>query len=385
MRTDLRRRFAPTLVAGLLLASNATAEEVPSPAATAPPFQAAPAPPSDGPPAAPYGSYGYSQLSCGPCDTVCQPSCAEEVFAPPRNGVFFDYLFLAATDADVIYALPVDGFAGPQVLTGPAAIVDPDYDSGFRVGGMAAIDEISSIGVTYWWWESTSENSAAQPGGPGFGPLAGQGFLQATLVDPGTLNVAADSLAARANYDIDFQMVDLDYRRLISGSPNHLLDLVVGARWGQLDQDFRAEYSILGTTIVDAEIDFDGVGPRIGLDGEYHHECGFMVYSRGFANFLVGDFLLDYQQSNIFAGRQSFVSLDDSRIVPVLELELGLGWTCMDGALRATAGYYVAGWYNAPSVRDFIEGVQQRQINDDDDDNDGLSFNGLTSRIELRF
>jgi len=313
------------------------------------------------------------------CASGCSDSTACcEPFWKHRHRVFGDYLFLSTTDADVNYALPVDDLGTTGTLTGSAAIVSPDYDSGFRVGGGWAIDDCSSVVVTFW--NHQSEESDAQAIDPT--STGTTQFLSPVLIDPATINVTGESSRAEAMYDIDFRMVDLAYERLLSGGRSHAVNAVVGARYGQLDQELIANYSILGGTDVESNIDFDGVGPRLGLDGEFLMGGGFFTYGQGFANFLVGDFRADYQQQNTFAGVQSRTSFEDDRIVSLLELEMGLGWQTQGGRLRLSSGFYLSSWFNAMTMPETIGAVQSRQFRDV---SESLTFNGLTSRLELRF
>jgi hypothetical protein len=161
-----------------------------------------------------------------------------------------------------------------------------------------------------------------------------------------------------------------------------MVNAVVGARYAHLSQELRAQYFILGQTNVDSELDFDGIGPRFGLEGEAVSCNGFLVYGNTHANFLVGTFRADYLQSNVFTGSQSFVSIDDNRIVTQLELELGVGWQSKSGRYRFTVGYYISSWHNAITQPKFIRGVQDRRLENLDD---RIGFNGLTARAMIQF
>jgi Legionella pneumophila major outer membrane protein precursor len=311
----------------------------------------------------------------GPPLTNAAAECCDPCLLRHRHGIFADYLFLSATGIDMPYALPVDGLGPVNVLQGPAAVADTKYDSGFRVGGIVALDDCTSIMATYWHYRSDSQDERLLSGG-------GAPFLLAQMTDPGTMNVAADSLLARARYDVDFDMVDLVLRRALYRSQTSMFNAVAGVRWARLSQNLQAEYSILGQTFVNSDVDFSGVGPRIGLEGEYVSCSGFLVYANTHANFLVGTFNADYLQSNIFTGSQSFTSLDDTRVVTQLELELGLGWQSKCGTFRFTVGYYIAGWYNCITNPVWIRGVQDRRLENLHDD---IGFNGLTARAMIQF
>jgi Legionella pneumophila major outer membrane protein precursor len=317
----------------------------------------------------------------GPAGCVPPPltngaaGCCDPCLQRHRSGIFADYLFLGATGVDMPYALPVDGLGAVNVLQGRAAVADTKYDSGFRVGGIVALDDCTSIMATYWYFMSHDQDQRLLSGG-------GAPFLLAQLTDPGTMNVAADSLLARASYDVDFQMVDLVLRRALLRTRTTMINAVAGVRYAHLSQDLRAQYFILGDTRVNSDIDFNGIGPRIGLEGEAVSCSGFLVYGNTHANFLVGTFNADYLQSNIFSGPQSFTSIDDTRVVTQLELELGVGWQSCNGRFRITAGYYIASWLNTITNPVFIRGVQDRRL---ENLHDTIGFNGLTVRAMIQF
>jgi len=325
----------------------------------------------------------YQMSPCGSsCSTGCAPmgctqscgSCGQRV----QPWIFADYLYLSATDVDTNYTIPVNALGTTGTPVGAAAFASPGYDSGFRVGGGWGLDGCTSIVGTYWWFESEESDAVAlDPAVSGTTQ-----FLSPVLFDPATINVTGESARAEAFYDIDFQMVDLAVQRIISCGCSHEISAFAGARWGQLDQELRTNYSILGGTTVDSTIDFDGIGPRLGLNGEFRTDSGFFAYGQGAGNFLVGTFDADFLQQNTFAGIQSNTSFEDDRIVSVLELELGVGWQTSGGMLRVRGGYYISSWFNAMTMPEVIAGVHDRNLNDV---SESLTFNGLTTRLELRF
>lgn len=326
-------------------------------------------------------------ISRGPgCTTACAPGactsgCCQDTYCcepAPRHWIFADYLYLSATDVDTNYTIPVNALGTTGTPVGAAAFASPGYDSGFRIGGGWGLDSCTSIVGTYWWFESEESDAVAlDPAVSGTTQ-----FLSPVLFDPATINVTGESARAEAFYDIDFQMVDLAVERIISNGCSHEISAFAGARWGQLDQALRTNYSILGGTSVDSTIDFDGIGPRLGLNGEFRTDSGFFTYGQGAANFLVGTFDADFFQQNTFAGVQSNTSFEDDRIVSVLELEMGVGWQTPGGRVRVRGGYYISSWFNAMTMPEVIAGVHDRQLNDV---SESLTFNGLTTRLELRY
>ena len=71
-----------------------------------------------------------------------------------------------------------------------------------------------------------------------------------------------------------------------------------------------------------------------------------------------------------------------SRIVTILDLEMGIGWTSCSGCFRLTGGYVVSSWLNTVKTADFIRAVQQNNFGGL---NGTTTFDGLVARAEVRF
>ena len=72
----------------------------------------------------------------------------------------------------------------------------------------------------------------------------------------------------------------------------------------------------------------------------------------------------------------------DDRIVPNVEYELGIAWTSCGSHLRLSTGYMFSHWMNVVTTPEFIEAVQENEYVDV---GDTMSFNGVVSRLELRW
>lgn len=310
---------------------------------------------------------------CGANGDCCPPF--EDCCPPCGISLFGDFLYLSPGGVDFAYATHVDGTTAAAVPLAPPSMVDPTYQPGFRVGLGYDLDATSKLKATYWYYENSTTNSVILPGGTG--------FLRPELVHPNTLTVASDRLAATAGYGIDFQMADLDYEDILSCGDCWWVNWFAGVRYANLDEDFRALYTNLDAIQVQSEIDFDGVGPRIGIGGERELGCGLLVFGRASSNFIVGEFRADYRQQLITTGvTQAVTGYTDDRIVTQLELELGLGWhNCCD-TFRIQAGYYTAAWLNSVTTPSFIRDVQAASF---DSMSETLTFDGLTVRAEIRY
>jgi hypothetical protein len=69
-------------------------------------------------------------------------------------------------------------------------------------------------------------------------------------------------------------------------------------------------------------------------------------------------------------------------VVPILDLELGVGWTSKSGRLKLNVGYMISSWFNMVKTEEFIHAVHLNDFNDLDD---VLSFDGLVGQAELSF
>jgi hypothetical protein len=309
-----------------------------------------------------------------PVCVVRQPDCE----SPARIMGFAEYLYWSVHDSNVAFAQPFDG-VDPfnSVPRGPVAQVAPRYENGFRVGAGVAICQDSWVVGTYTYFRDTSSASINAP----FGDV-----LHSNLAFPNTVNSAGDSLSANAKFDINLQMADVDYKWNFLNCEHLSLTFLAGARYGHLDQNLNANYVITGTTTVNSNINFDGGGPRTGLEGEYKILGGFYGYGKGTANLLAGQFSGSYTERNIFTGLVGDTSIKDERIVPVLEMELGFGWQSCNGRVRVSAGYYVGSWFNMMTIPSLANSIQNDNFTRNANNlKDTMTFDGLVGRVEFRF
>ncbi|HUY91365.1 MAG TPA: Lpg1974 family pore-forming outer membrane protein [Pirellulales bacterium] len=314
------------------------------------------------------GSCGSCGAAAG-CNTGCNTCC--DPFWAHRSGAFFDFLYLRPRNADVAYALPRNGVdPATAVPYGAVATANPNFGAGFRLGSTYAIDRCSSLQLTYTYFQSNANGSAfTNP------PLS----MHSLVTDPHTYTAASDSLASLSRYHIGFQLVDLDYRRLIAAGNNWSVNYAVGTRYAHLSQLFRESQPIgPGQTNVGSNINFDGAGARAGLMGKRKAaNSGLMMYGKGFVDILAGNFRSNYLQVNNFQQTQVWTSWKDFRPVPILEFELGAGWQSADGRFQFRGGYYFASWFNTVSTSNYVQAVQ---TNNYVNIGNAITFDGLVLR-----
>jgi hypothetical protein len=310
--------------------------------------------------------------NCSSCDCCIDPMWCH------RASVFADVLYLRPGNIDYIYAVEQTGPLPTDSPTGPTGRVGFDADLGFRVGFSIPMSDCSSIVASYTWFETDTQDriTAIAPNVLVFQPG-----------DPSIPNVGTTSIESSANYYIRFQQFDVDYRALLYGTCDSAVNYFAGVRYANLNQNFRAQQDIgvpFGLATVNTEIDFDGFGIGFGLDGIRRSEySGLLVYGKASSSFVGGEFKADYREVSQF-GPNSIIanSLVDFRVMTILQTELGVGWQSCCGRIRATAGYQVAGWFNALTTGTYILGVQNREFSELFE---AISFDGFVGRLEYRF
>jgi hypothetical protein len=296
-----------------------------------------------------------------------------------RTGAFGEYLFLQARGVDLAYAVPQDGIGGlGTVPIGRVGTTNFDNDSGYRAGFTVAIDCCSSVTLTYTSFESDIEDITTS-----------DIVIQPLVAFPGTFNVGFTSQLASALNHIEFQFIDADFKAIWLSGKNYYLNYVLGGRYANMDQEFEALFPFAppnGTTFVEADVEFDGGGIRFGIEGE-RMLCachGLGVYGKFIGSLVAGKSRASYQQINQFNGVEATTTWEDSRVVPIVETEVGVSWVSPSGLVRISGGYYVACWSNIVSVPEYIDAVQNMNYVDvAQDSKDTITFDGLVARLEI--
>jgi major outer membrane protein len=310
------------------------------------------------------------------CDRCCGPWCH-------RSGVFGEFLWLHPTGVDMVHAQQQDGLGGAGTVPfGKIAATDPDYEPGFRVGGAVALSDVSSLGVSYTFFESDSVSSVEAPIIPG-----GGGAVGSLVQHPGAA-ITASPGPVTGVYEIDFQLADAEYRRLLVGDDLGWMNYSVGARYAHLEEEFLQTGVFSGSQAGDVhtrtDIEFDGGGASFGIDGEHViGRRGLSVYGGLGVSPVFGQFSSFYDLTNASTdARLARAEWKDDRVVTILDFEVGLAWTGPCRRWRLATGYVASFWYNAITTPEFVDAVQ---ANNYTDVGDTISFDGLAARIERRF
>lgn len=313
---------------------------------------------------------------CGVCSTCCTGGWCHRV------AVFGDYMYLRPRNAEVPFAVRINGPIVqpgiPRVQTSAVANLDPDYDAGFRAGFAFTLDNCTEVRATYSMFETdvTGSVSAATTADP-------NDVVFSLVEHPTTTSANINGLQINGAQSIDFKLVDVDLRRLFSYSCNHQYAWLVGVRYGQLEQNFQSQQFLNNTNTVITDIEMDGVGLRLGFDGERSIlDNQLFGYLKTNANFVASEFRATYAQGTNFDASVVDTGYTAGRIVTMLDLEIGGGWQSQCGNWRLSAGYMFNGWFNVIKTDEWINRVQ---ANEYENLGSTLTFDGLVARVEGRF
>jgi hypothetical protein len=316
---------------------------------------------------------------CGDEDCSCDTCCCDPCCCGPRCRAWFDFMYICARDAEVAWAVPANGTIVdpniPVIQRGPTAICDFDYEPNFRAGFSIGLDDCGRIGLQYTSFEAATSSTAEE-----FDPYT----LHSLVAHPRTGSASQQYLQGAATYSMDYDLIDVDFARRISCGYRHEISCVLGARYAGMQQDFQSVIGVpTNEEVVTTDVHFDGGGIRVGLETEFYNCCRTcLVYCRSAASFVAGEFDASYNMDYLPQPSVVYNDWRAGRIVTMLDLEVGFGWTCCKGRMRATAGYMVSGWFNTVNTDEWIKAVQ---TTDYTNLNNHMTFDGAVARVEMRY
>jgi hypothetical protein len=247
--------------------------------------------------------------------------------------------------------------------------LDFDYRGSFRGFLGYHMGEQTDIQFTYWRLDTNTDVN-------GF-----VGFPNQFIVDPfGAQANPGDSIFTNA--EVNLNVYDLDIIRALSTDEDRFdLKYFAGIRVADIQQSytsFVANPALVRSNGV-FQADFVGIGPHFGLTGSMRArpQGAFSLMAKGGAALLVGQY--DVSSSAFINGAGGFQTADRTRMVPVIEAELGAQWQPCD-VINITGGWMFQSWSNIGTSGGSFGGLFVQT-----DDSDIMSFDGFFLRGSVSF
>ena len=318
-------------------------------------------------------------------DNVASPS--DQQITPAQKGtskwcrtwnIWGEFLYLRSRDSEVTYGVETNTAVAPPtppVQVGRVGMIDQTHDPGFRFGVTYGLDETSSLTASWAMLESHRTDRIDR--------TSLSNVIESMVLHPTTVAASSSGTFATGIHDIDFDLVDLEYRGQLSSSEVTKTNYVIGLRYVNLQQQFLHNTDIIGSQSVDTDIDFHGLGVRLGLEGErFRHKSRCFFYGKTYVNFIPGEFNAKFDQGQAFDASVVDTLWEAGRIVSIWDLELGLGHVCKSERWSMSLGYSFSAWTNVVKTDEFINAVQTNNFLDL---GETMTYDGLVARLEGRF
>ena len=296
-------------------------------------------------------------------------SCCYARSAPNAYGAAMEFEFLwwsAQNNGFIVaYNQKNSDFVTPAEPgdSGSVLRLHPEWDPGFRfgIGYNSVYDRWDLFANWTWYANHTTRDDAATGSFP-------QGFY---TVNPDYSPADADPFdygLLHGSWQLWHNSVDLELGRAFYITQKLSLRPHWGVRGAWLRQKFLSRFTDPrhDTSSYRDEYhyknDFWGVGPRLGLNTDYHIGMGFSVIGRGAASLLYGQSKAEIFEKTQFAedsATELAVKMEDylTQLAPAFQLYLGLGWEACVQSDRVFFGID-AGWetnyygnqYQVPTV-----------------------------------
>jgi hypothetical protein len=200
----------------------------------------------------------------------------QDVYAPSLEGGFYAAIgtFYAVTSSDnQPYAIQSDAAK-------TASYNQFDYDWGFEATiGYAFEDTANSIEMFYRGFNTDSSASTA----------AADGFH---IYPPGW-DVEYVTIGASNDLSSEFNAVDLMFSQFLDIGSNMQMRFSAGVAYAEIEEEnhtvFMYPESYNTVTIQDSQSEFQGFGPRLGIDSRYNFASGFGIVAGGSIAYLMGE------------------------------------------------------------------------------------------------
>lgn len=277
--------------------------------------------------------------------------------------VFGEYLYWTANEDGLYFAQT--GLNNPTGAVHPDGSInfdgklkkiDPKWDSGMRIGAGLNFPKEGYDAIFYWTWFSNHGHASAH---------SDHGNLLPLWAEPDFTPFAA-ATQARAHWDLDLNVLDLEWGRSSWFGGHFSLRPFFGLRGVWIDQDLKAHFSYATLPIVfgtlHSEADMRGGGLRAGVDARFAFSHGFAIYGLSSGSLL-------YSQLNTglrIKENETLIAHTQDRFckgVSSLQLALGIGWDTHFAKDRLHIEFHVGWesnmWFGVNQMNHFMNQLNQ--------------------------
>jgi len=320
---------------------------------------------------------------------------------PTDQAVYFtlDFLYWVAHNHGFSWA----GKSYDETTTKPVDFrvlyMNDNWDPGFRFGiGWDTLHDYWDILAQWTYYHNHSKDSASSPNAV---YIVGGGIFPSSGL--GSNFVYQDG---KAHWRLNYNMLDLEIGKTFYISKYLSLRAHAGGRGGWIDQSFRSEFTNIiydkeppiQDTVYHCDQDFWGIGPRIGIHGDWHLGEGFSIFGNIAAALLYGKFDVHetqrflaadttYRYWTLIPGVYNEVlglKRDFYELSPNLEMIIGLSWgRCFHNEktyFSLKAGWETNYWWNQYKLSSYT-----LQMLDLGEETHPVSMQGLTLRAKVDF
>lgn len=209
---------------------------------------------------------------------------------------------------------------------------DLDWGWGFKLEGSYHFNTGNDINVNWYHLDTTTTT-----------PLV-QGLNIAGL------NIV-DNFAANTKWDA----VNAEFGQHIDVSEAYKVRLHGGVQYARINSDFAHQFNAAAVTVL-ADTEFNGFGPRAGMDTSYMLGNGFSVYGNAATALLIGTSKFT---DAVVTNGTTLLTLNGSKtaMVPMLEGKLGAKYNMAmaQGDLILDAGWMWTNYFQANHVAPVVE------------------------------
>ncbi len=242
-----------------------------------------------------------------------------------------DFLYWRAENHGFSYAYELKTTTPTGLNVGEVRRVNPEWEPAFRVGlGWNTKYDFWDVFLNYTWYRNHAKETKTST------PASTPRFIPMWPVFDSSV-VSGQFPTVEASWRLLMNMGDLEVGRLTYLTSSLAIRPLMGVRGGTLHQKFVTQFSGGVSTVNDnfnGKNDYWGIGPRAGLNGEWHLNKGFSLIGNAATALLYGKTNVKTTHETKITGATAFsvereYTDDFYQLVPNLQLLLGFQWqTC---------------------------------------------------------